>query len=154
MRKKQQAKHSDLSESDYVDATCSSQFSKMLPYVPTVRNVISESREVHSFPTGLGEQGNSANMMTENRIVGQKIVGCNERSNSIKRNDKNRVDESMTEQISSLLLMKTRTIDFKTIDLGEAGTLSGRKRLNLEMLLQKVPPRPRISTMTHSNTDS
>ncbi len=53
----QQAKHSDLFKSDYVDATCSSQFSKMLPYVPTVRSASSESQEVHSFPAELSEQG-------------------------------------------------------------------------------------------------
>lgn len=69
---KQQAKSSDLCKSDYVDATCFSQLSKMLPYVPTVNNVISKSLEVHSFPTGLSEEGNSASMMTENRLVGQK----------------------------------------------------------------------------------
>lgn len=69
---KQQAKHSDLCKSDYVDATCFSRFSKTLPYVPTVSNVIRKSLEGHSFPTEHSEQGNSANMMTENRLVGQK----------------------------------------------------------------------------------
>lgn len=68
----EQANISDLCESDSVDATCFSQFSKMLPYVPTVSNVINKSLEVHIFLTELTEEGNSANMMTDNRLVGQK----------------------------------------------------------------------------------
>ncbi len=71
---KQQANHSDLCESHYADATCFSQFSKMLPYVPTVSNVISKSLEVHSFPTELSEPRRSANRMTENRLAGQKYL--------------------------------------------------------------------------------
>lgn len=71
---KQQAKHGDLCGSDYADATCFPQFSKMLPYVPTVSNVISKSLEVHSFPTELSEPRHSANRMTENRLVGQKYL--------------------------------------------------------------------------------
>lgn len=69
---KQQVNHSDLCESDYVGATCFPQFSKMLPYVPTASNVINKSLEVHLFPTELTEEGNSANPMTDNRLVGQK----------------------------------------------------------------------------------
>lgn len=66
-----QEEQQNLCDSDYVDATCFSSFSKTLPYVPTVSNVINKSIDGHLVPAELTEEGNSANMMTDDRLLGQ-----------------------------------------------------------------------------------